>query len=70
MTCYFRHMSRVFDDLGVEITKENKKGIDRVIHELVGVEYKNCSDAWRAVKKNLAEDEEAFVARLGTALSV
>ena len=69
MTCYFRHISRIFDELGIEITKDNKRDIDRVIHELVGVEYKNCPDAWRAVKKNLAEDEEAFLARLGNALS-
>ena len=62
-------MSRIFDELSVEITKENKKDIDRVIHELVGVEYKNCSDTWKAVKKNLAEDEEAFVAKIGNALS-
>ncbi|MGY5875008.1 MAG: hypothetical protein RTU30_04615 [Candidatus Thorarchaeota archaeon] len=62
-------MSRIFDELGVEITKENKKDFDRVIHELVGVEYKNCSDTWKAVKKNLAEDEEAFVAKIGNALS-
>lgn len=45
MTCYFRHklMKDVFTKAGVEVTKENRQEIDRVIHSLVGVEYKDCS---------------------------
>ena len=61
MTCYFRHISRVFEEIGIEVTKENKREIDKVIHELVGVNYKDCSNAWREVKKKLAEDEEGFI---------
>ena len=66
MTCYFRHklMKDFFTKAGVEVTKENKKGIDRVIHSLVGVEYKDCSATWKAVKEHLAEDEGAFVEKL------
>ncbi len=61
MTCYFRHLTDVFDKAGVTVTKENKKDIDRVIHSIVGVEYKNCSATWKEVKKRIAEDEESFV---------
>ena len=61
MTCYFRHLQEVFQKAGIEVTKENKREIDRVIHRIVGVEYKNCPAAWREVKKRLAEDKEAFV---------
>jgi len=61
MTCYFRHMSDVFGKAGVTVTKENKKDVDRVIHSIVGVEYKNCSATWKEVKKRIAEDEEGFV---------
>jgi molecular chaperone GrpE (heat shock protein) len=43
MTCYFRHLSDVFEKAGVTVTKENKKDVDIVIHSIVGVEYKNCS---------------------------
>ena len=69
MTCYFRHMKDVFAKAGVEVTKENKKDIDRKIHSIVGVEYKNCSATWKEVKRRIAEDEESFVTMLKEALS-
>ena len=61
MTCYFRHMKDVFGKAGIEVTKENKRELDRAIHAYVGVEYKDCSSTWKAVKASLAEDEEAFL---------
>ncbi|MHA1924633.1 MAG: hypothetical protein ACXABV_17645 [Candidatus Thorarchaeota archaeon] len=69
MTCYFRHITRVFEEIDIEITKENKRDIDKVIHEIVGVDYKNCSAAWKEVKKRLADNEEAFIASLASKLS-
>jgi len=67
MTCYFRHMKDVFSRAGIEITQANKKDIDRAIHDYVGVEYKNCSPTWKAVKERLAEDEESFLEMLRNA---
>jgi hypothetical protein len=64
MTCYFRHLQGIFKKAGIEVTSENKREIDRVIHGIVGVEYKNCPAAWREVKKRIAEDEEAFVLKM------
>lgn len=64
MTCYFRHLDEVFAKAGIKVTKENKGEIDKVIHNIVGVEYKNCPAAWKEVKKRLAEDEETFVLKL------
>ena len=64
MTCYFRHLREVFAKAGVDVTSENKKEVDIVIHGMVGVDYKNCPAAWREVKKRIAEDEEGFVAEL------
>jgi len=61
VTCYFRHLKTIFEKTGITITKENKQDIDRVIHSIVGVEYKNCSATWKEVKKRIAEDEESFV---------
>lgn len=61
MTCYFGHLQEVFQKAGMEVTKENKREIDRAIHGIVSVECKNCPAAWREVKKRLAEDKEAFV---------
>jgi len=64
MTCYFRHLREVFAKAGVDVTSENKKEVDRVIHSIVGAVHKNCPDTWREVKKRIAEDEEGFVAEL------
>lgn len=68
MTCYFRHMGEIFTKLGVEVTAENKKEIDRKIHEYFGVEYKNCSQTWKLIKERRAEDPETFMTGLKTAL--
>ncbi len=62
-------MSQIFEELGVELTKDNKKDIDRRIHGVLGVEYKNCSTTWKEIKKRLAENEESFIADLGPRLS-
>jgi uncharacterized protein with HEPN domain len=61
-------MKDVFSRAGVDVTKENKRELDRVIHEYVGVEYKDCSSTWKAVKKRLAVDEEAFLGMLREAM--
>jgi hypothetical protein len=64
MTCYFRHLNEFFDQAGITVTKENREDIDRAIHKIVGVEYKNCPAAWKEVKKRLAEDAESFATAL------
>lgn len=69
LTCYFRHMKLVFEQIGIEVTPENKREIDKKIHALVGVGYKNCSATWKAIKAKKAEDEEKFLADLDKALA-
>jgi len=69
MTCYFRHMKDVFEEAGVEVTKENKKEIDRKIHAILGVEYKDCSTTWKQVKARLADDKGAFIDERRTQLT-
>jgi hypothetical protein len=68
MTCYFRHLKETFAELGVEVTPENKQEIDRAIHKLVGVNYKNCSETWKEIKKLRASDEAGFMKALDGAL--
>lgn len=46
------------------MTQANKREIDKVIHGIVGVPYKNCPDAWKEVKKRIAAEEEGFVSKL------
>ena len=69
MTCYFRHIQHVFKKVGIKVTSENKREVDSVIHSIVGVEYKNCPDAWREVKRRIAENEEGFVSELTEVLT-
>jgi len=56
MSCYFRHMPDILKEAGVEVTPSNKKEVDRLIHSIVGVDYKNCSGAWKAVKGQRVEE--------------
>ena len=62
-------MKLVFEQIGIEVTPENKKEIDKKIHSFVGVEYKNCSATWKAIKAKKAEDEGQFLADLDRALA-
>ena len=64
MTCYFRHLNEVFKKAGIEVSSQNRQEVDRIIHDIVGVDYKNCPAAWRQVKNRVAEDEVGFVAAL------
>jgi len=64
VTCYFRHLQEVFKKAGVRVTEENKREVDKVIHGIVGVKYKNCPATWKEVKKRISENEESFTLRL------
>ena len=64
MTCYFRHLTQVFEKAGIEVNSQNRKEIDKIIHEIVGVNYPNCPAAWKQVKTRVSEDEAGFVSEL------
>ena len=64
MTCYFRHLKLIFEKANIIITKENKQDVDKVIHSIVGIDYKNCSATCKEVKKLIIEDEAKFVKML------
>jgi hypothetical protein len=66
MSCYLRHLEGPLARAGVTLTPDNRGEVDRLIHELVEVEYKRCPEAWRGVKHLRAVDEEAFVKLLRT----
>ena len=73
MSCYFRHMKDVLEEAGIEVTRENKKDIDGIIHGLVEVEYKNCPPTWKAVKERIKGDDRArsqFIQNLKKELKV
>lgn len=62
-------MGPIFAKAGVEVTTDNKRELDKVIHKIVGVPYKNCSATWREVKKQLAENEGRFIQELKNQLN-
>jgi hypothetical protein len=64
VTCYFRHLKEIFKKAGIQVTNENRKEIDKIIHSTVHVDYKDCSATWKEVKKQIAENEEDFVSKL------
>jgi len=64
MTCYFRHLQAIFRKAGIEVTNENKREVDKIIHTIVAVKYKDCPSTWKEVKKRMAENEDDFVSDL------
>jgi hypothetical protein len=62
-------MKLIFEQIGIEVTSENKVEIDKKIHAVVGVPYKNCPEAWKAIKSRMAQDREKFLADLDRALA-
>jgi hypothetical protein len=57
-------LETVFKKAEIQVTVQNKSELDKTIHRIVGVKYKDCSTTWKQVKKRLAEDENGFVAEL------
>ena len=68
MTCYFRHTKHIFEKAGIEVTLDNRKETDRIISNLVNVDYKDCPKVWSEINRKLAEDEKGFVSESATAL--
>ena len=59
MSCYFRYMKGIFSEAGIEVSSGNKKELDRIIHSIMEVEYKNCPPTWKAIKERIMGDEKA-----------
>lgn len=54
-------MSDILEEAGITVTKENKKDIDKALHSLVGVEYKNCSSTWKELKSMLQDEKRGII---------
>jgi hypothetical protein len=66
LTCYFRHLKEIFEKAGIEVTSENRQKVDKIIHSIVALKYKDCPSTWKEVKKRITEDEDNFVSALKT----
>ena len=56
MSCYFRHLKDVLAEAGIEVTPANKKDVDRALHEIAEVAYKDCPFARRNLKRSMANE--------------
>jgi len=57
MSCYIRHLSDVFEALGVEDHKDNRKIMDKSIRKLLKTD-EPCPDVWRKLKTILADEKK------------
>lgn len=70
MSCYFRHLSDILDEAGIEITSGNRRKIDQAIHDIVRVRYKDCPTTWGRLKREILNDKNKqrdFVEKLRNA---
>jgi len=64
MTCYVKHISEIMRRAGAENTYENKKILDSVVREVLGMQRADCPEVWKAVKATMfggsPEKKKAF----------
>jgi hypothetical protein len=53
-----------FQKADMKATSANRQRIDRTIHNIAGVNYRGCPDAWRQVESFISEDEASFFSKL------
>jgi len=71
MSCYFRNLRDIFNEAGIQVTASNKRQIDKAIHDIVEVTYKDCPTTWKKLKQEVIGDElkrRDFVERIQKAV--
>lgn len=58
MSCYLRHLGELFDQIGLEVTSDNRQEIDDAIHRLIGASEGECAAAWGKLKREVLADEQ------------
>jgi hypothetical protein len=63
-------MKDIFDEAGIKVTESNKKEIDKTIHKIVNVSYKNCPETWKEIKLGIADAQkrQEFIRKLKIAI--
>jgi len=71
MTCYFKNsrMVELFEELGIQVTRDNRDAIDQALHFYLSVDYPNCAATWKVIRKRLKEDGPGFKKRLREVLA-
>jgi hypothetical protein len=65
MSCYTRHLSDFFEELGLENNRDNRKAMDKSIRKILKTE-KPCPEVWKQLKTVLADvkKKKEFVVKL------
>lgn len=58
MSCYFRRIKDILDEVGIEVTPSNRKQIDQAIHQIIRVTYQDCPATWKKLKQQIIGDEQ------------
>jgi hypothetical protein len=58
MSCYSRHVKNILNEADVAVAVSNKKQIDKVYHEMVGVTHKDCPTTWIMLKQSVISDDQ------------
>ena len=72
MSCYFRHLKESFGEAGIVVTSDNRKQIDQAIHQILGITYKECPQAWKTLKQQImsgGQKRQDFIKKLQAATS-
>jgi hypothetical protein len=71
MSCYFRHLNEIFNEAGIVVTPNTRKQIDQAIHQVVGVTYKECPQAWKMLKQIMGDEQKRqdFIKKLQASIS-
>ena len=71
MSCYFRHLKDILNEAGIEVNPSNRKQIDRTIHDIVEVTYKDCPTTWKKLKQEIISNKQKrqdFIKKLQNAI--
>jgi hypothetical protein len=60
MTCFVAHLKKkgYFDGLGITVTKENARAIEKEIADMVGAKDGHCPEIWSGMKSWLDDPKK------------
>jgi BioD-like phosphotransacetylase family protein len=63
MTCFVAHLKKkgYFEPLGIRVTKDNAKDIEKEIARTVGMQGEHCPAIWNETKAWLADSKKKAV---------
>lgn len=50
-------MRGLLGEAGIDVSVGSKKQVDRAIHDIVGIHYKDCPATWKSLKQMMAEGD-------------